>query len=181
VAAARTKRRILIGVAVALAVVVLVPVAGIAWVVLFFDFGFDFDFEREHLAPIPVAAAACPSLRPVRARATALHDLWWRGISGEVARPQFRRRLRSQLQAFELELTAAEPHVPAPIAQRFRVVRWHIAAARDDLARADGPVDALVPGPDGTSPVLDGTHALAEASDLVGTACGAPLYTGVAF
>ena len=85
-----------------------------------------------------------------------------------------------RLIALQADVRDAAPHVPEPIAERFRTMQWDIAVGRNYLPQSHD-VNELVFQPNDRFPLMGGWHALGEASDLVGTACGAPLYSGVDF
>jgi hypothetical protein len=134
--------------------------------------------ERKHLAPIPVPSTACPYLAPVREQANALNDLWWHEIGGSLGSRPFLPELELRLVALQQSAASAAPRLPAPIATRLRAMSLYIQAGRPELARARTATDLIA---DAKFELFDGLHTLADASDLVGSACGAPLYSGVAF
>ena len=98
-----------------------------------------------------------------------------RGLGGSVAPDHFHDELELRLIALQAGAHAAEAHVPAPITEKLRAMQWDIAVGRNELPHGDGPSSLLS---DPQFPLFDGLNALADASDLVGTACGAPVYTG---
>jgi hypothetical protein len=174
---AKPKRNVVIALLVFLTLLVSLPFVGLILLAHALS-GFDLKIGRKHLAPIPVAPAACPYLEPVREQSAALDDLWMRGLNGSVASDHFRDELDLRLIALQADAHAAEAHVPAPIVQKLRTMEWDIAVGRNELPHAQGPGPLLS---DPQFPLFDGLNALADASDLVGPACGAPVYAGFAF
>jgi hypothetical protein len=171
---AKAKRNVVVALLVFFTLLVSAPFVGLI-LLAHAVASFDLDFGRRHLAPIPVAPSACPSLEPVRAQAAALQDLWLRGLDGSVASDRFRDELELRLTALQADAHAAEAHVPAPLAEKLRAMEWDIAVGRNELPHAGGPNPLLS---DPQFHLFDGLNALADASDLVGSACGAPVYAG---
>jgi hypothetical protein len=157
-----------------------IPVAGIIGLgIILSRLDFDLHLGREHLAPIPVPTQACPYLEPIRDQSNALSQLWMNGgLSGTVPFDKFRAELDLRLIALEADVRTAAPHVPAPIAERFRTIEWDVAVGRNYLPQSQNANELVF---NDQFPLIPGWHALGEASDLVGTACGAALYSGVDF
>ena len=127
---------------------------------------------REPLPPIAVPAAACPHLRPVHDLAVLLNKQWARALDGREPWPSFRPDLSSELATLETALSRAESHVPAPIASKFEVVVLDVHLGRAELPREKSAMEVIKPAANRRSPLIEGVNALADASDLVGNACG---------
>jgi hypothetical protein len=129
---------------------------------------------RRPLEPVPVAASACPALAAVRESARRAGDLW---IAVPANWQTFAAQLGPELDTFARALRAAIPVTPPVVASRLRTVLHEVEIglrqlpASTDLSRyLDATHFAL----------FEGVDALADASDLVGGACGAPIYAGLA-
>ncbi len=130
-----------------------------------------FEFGRKPLDPIPVPPEACPYLDPVRVVVADLTNWWNEHL---FPRPE---QLVPKLDALDVVLKNAQPHVPTRIAKEFDVILLETRVGRDELARTP---NVLVP--DVNERYMDafwaGVRALENASDLIGDACGDTLYTG---
>ncbi len=148
-------------------VLALAGVGGCTAVVIHGIGNFDMHFGREKLDPIPVPPQACPYLDPVRVVVADLTNLW-----NEHLFPP-REQLVPKLDALDVVLKNAQPHVPTRIAKEFDVVLLETRVGRDELTRDPNAIymDSLAKG----------VNALANASDLIGDACGYTLYTGTSF
>ena len=123
--------------------------------------------------PIPVPQTACPYLAQVRERAARLTELWEQPVLAGAPWPQTRDRIVDNLASFELELVAAEPHVPDRVRAELVAVVEKVRVGRLTVPRSSNWADAAT-----THEFGEGLDALTNASDLVGPACGEPLYTG---
>ena len=121
---------------------------------------------RRRLDSIAVSPDACPYLDRARLVVADLTDLWQKQLFPP------REQLLPKLDALVLVLSAAAPHVPARIAERFDVVIRQSRIGRDTLVRDRNASYA--------ESLAKGLNALADASDLIGTLCGYTLYTGFA-
>jgi hypothetical protein len=129
---------------------------------------------RRRLDPIPVPRDACRYLTPIRDKTSELKALWQQGEDG-AQWPGVRARIVSKLPEFERLVEAAQPHVPVRIRTEFETVVSKVEVGRVTLPATNSWGEAL------SGELFAGLDALANASDLVGTACGEPLYTGFAF
>jgi hypothetical protein len=80
-----------------------------------------------------------------------------------------REELAIRLAAFEAVLVAAEPHVPPRLADELATVVRNVQIGRWTTVGTPG-------APVVSSELLAGVDALFNVSDLVGTACGSPIY-----
>jgi hypothetical protein len=156
-----------IGVGIAIALIV-----GFGACTAFVAHQLDFEIGRRRLSPIPVPSTACPYLRPIHTVAVKLDDQWVRALDGRDPWPAFRLELTAELPTLEDALTRAQSHVPAPIASKFATVVLDVRLGRAELPRATSVADVLFFPDAGKSAVMDGASALADATDLVGAACG---------
>jgi hypothetical protein len=103
--------------------------------------------------------------------ALELRSVWSRYLFGPT--DPLRAELDPKLAAFVLQVCNAEPHVPEPVAERLRTVIWKVEVGRGEMRTATDPAQFAL-DPDGS--LSQGLGALLDASDLVGTTCGEPLY-----
>jgi len=130
------------------------------------------------LKPIPVPQSSCPHLRRVHDTAETAGRAW--GIVGGVPPsgtqldnpkvwPLYVALLRTKFSEFDRAITAAVPHVPAPIGARLQEVRDQVAIGLDQLPKA---TTANGYASQTASAVFSGYASLSEASELTGNACG---------
>jgi hypothetical protein len=131
------------------------------------------DTEPE-LQPIPVSPSACAPLDAVRTAAAQAGDGWMSQLSADAAAwDAFVAQLGPELQLFADALRAAIPHVPAPLGERLQRVLRHVERGQRELPTSTDLNQYLAAT---GAAVFMGEQALAEASQLLGTACGPPLY-----
>jgi hypothetical protein len=132
---------------------------------------FNFSIGPQRLDPIAVPRTSCPYLRRVHDAAARAGAAWgathnesdpkaWNGQAASLGRT---------LEAFELALRGAVPHVPAQIATNLQEVQVYVAVGRTELSRARRGIDYSA-RTFGT--VTSGYRSLSDASDLTGNACG---------
>ena len=127
---------------------------------------------RPPVKPIPISATACPYLRSVSATASAANYSAGLAASDGKSWRAFAHRTAPALASFERSLQLAMPHVPRPVAAQLRVTLRQVVIGRPALMRSRSSADYL----DRTNGAqLIGFSALADASSLVGNACGLTL------
>ena len=134
--------------------------------------------EPPHLEPIAVPASACPPLALVRVSAARAGEGWLHQFDSKAANWRaFASQLHPKLQVFAAALYATIPRTPRPVAVRLTTVLRDVDIGLRELP---GSTDLYQYLSATNFAVLHGQQALSEASDLVGDACGAPLYSGPA-
>jgi hypothetical protein len=172
VAANRGRRRWgLVGLASVVIVLLLAVATGIGYVA---DGLSNIRVGPVPLDPIAVPVESCPYLRPVRVIGARLDARWTHALAGTESWSSFRTYLGPELAEFESALTMAERHVPEPVARKFEVIVLDVRLGRAELPHQRSEADVLFPA-GRESALLEGVHALNDASDLVGDACGARL------
>jgi hypothetical protein len=139
----------------------------------------DVRIGRRPLKPIPVAATSCPYLRLVHGAAGPAGDTYLRLLSAQDDPGEWegeKSRHAQQLLVLELALRDASTHVPSRIASELDQVVTNVAAGRKELAAATSASEYVSRS---ASQVFSGNEALANASDLVGSACGFELSPSV--
>jgi hypothetical protein len=159
------RRTIVVGLVVATVLVVGLGACA-SWVVSGIQIG------RGHLSPMYVSPDACPYLDPIHDLEVKLTDQWTHALDGREAWPLFRAHLATELPALEVALTRAEVHVPKRIASKFETVVLDLRLGVAKLPHASSAMDLVTWPGNAQSPLVDGIGALADASDLVGNACG---------
>jgi hypothetical protein len=124
------------------------------------------------LKPIPIPPRACPYLKTVRVTSGAAAAVW---LGSDPSSPNldwtsrtFHRRLEAALPPLELALRVAATQVPAPVRVQLSDSANQVALGRSILPTArDGVFDDQL-----LNAMLAGTGSLANATELVGNACG---------
>jgi hypothetical protein len=132
----------------------------------------DVRIGRRSLQPLPVASTSCPYLRQVHDAAGPAGDSYLRLLSAQndpSAWDVDKSRHAQELQVLELTLRDASTHVPPRIAAELDQVVRNVAVGRRELAAATSASEYVRQS---ASQVFTGNDALANASDLVGSACG---------
>ena len=89
----------------------------------------------------------------------------------------FATPLDPKLKRFSIALRAAIPRTPAPLSIRLQRVLHYVEVGQPELSDSTTVYDYLSRT---NYAVIDGERSLSEASDLVGDACGEPLYDSAA-
>jgi hypothetical protein len=166
-AARRASRRRSVGIGFAAALVIALVAGG-----TFFDNLGRVRFGRQPLSAIGVSADACPYLNRVHTLVVRLDRQWTDALAGRDRWPTFRTELATELPALQAALVRSEPYVPEPIGSRFETMVLDLRLGVAELPQAASVMDVLVRPGTSKSPLVDGVNALADASDLVGEACG---------
>jgi hypothetical protein len=124
---------------------------------------------RAPVKPIPIPATACPYLRSVSVSASAAN--YSAGLAASDGRSwrAFAERTAPALASFERSLQLALPHVQRPVAAQLRVTLHQVLIGRPALMISRSSADYL--NRTNLAPLI-GFSALADASGLVGNACG---------
>jgi hypothetical protein len=130
-------------------------------------------FGARQLHPVPVPREACTTLVPVRQATNHLANFWNRALVHEDTWRAHKARLRPELGVLEVRAKLAEPNVPTVIRTRLDLLAAELDRGRGDLPRASDMMVYIT-----TASFARGMRALEEVSNLVGSACGAPLYSG---
>jgi hypothetical protein len=134
-----------------------------------------FGAERRHLDPVPVPDDACPALGLVRTTAAQAGEGWLEQLGADNQHwRQFAEELGPKLQLFDAALVAAIATSPPPVALRLEEVLNQVRVGQQQLAASTDLMQYLAAT---EFAVLDGEAALADASDLVGGACGERIYS----
>lgn len=134
--------------------------------------------ERRHLDPIAVPSSACPTLGLVRVTAARAGEGWWEQIDPHPPPwDDFAAQLEPKLEQFAIALHVAIPEAPDRVAVRLKNVLREVEIGRRELPNSANVFEYLTRT---DNAVLDGEQSLSDASDLVGGACGPPLYDATA-
>jgi hypothetical protein len=162
------------------AIALLVGVVVVAGVALVSSLG-NISIGRKRLEPIPIAASSCPYLRQVHDAAEPAGKTYLDALVSHRTDPRAwpieAAQHAQQLAVLELTLSAAIPHVPPRVATELERVKTNVAAGREALGAAGSESDYVSRS---SGQVFDGVDALANASDLVGDACGFEVNPNVA-
>ena len=122
--------------------------------------------------PIPIPTSACPYLRLVSVSASAA-SLWDQGLTANdpTSWRVFAERMAPTLASLQRSLQLAMPHVPHPVAAKVQVALHEVVIGRPALMTSRSSGDYFYFDRTNWAP-LDGYNALADASGLVGNACG---------
>jgi hypothetical protein len=132
--------------------------------------GGSLDAGRPRLKPIAVPANACPSLDAVRVASGAAAGFWSRDAMAKLGTPAVDRRLDALLAPLDHAVRVAATQAPARLRLELSGLAQQVEIGRALIAYKQA----------GTLPFFDslmaGVKSLSNASDLVGRACGLPLY-----
>jgi hypothetical protein len=128
------------------------------------------NLEPPRLKPIAISPQACPSLDAVRVASGAAEGFWNRDAITKLGTPAVDRRLDALLAPLDHAVRVAVPRAPARLRLELSGLAQQVEIGRALIAYKQA---GSIPFFDS---VMAGVKSLSNASDLVGRACGLPLY-----